>query len=192
MCSRVPVGSGRSRPISKPRIPMHGTSSGSALLSQATRSLWELSLSQAMRRASMAIRADNSAPHSRSSLCVHAYRWGLDAAGLSQSLKYRCWGPVRDQRGSRRRHLSRRGVRTRPAMPLASMAMRRTIVRQAAEQSMCSRVPVGSGLSRPISKPQTPGACSGTVVALAGDTLAVGAPFEASNATGVNGNRRGQ
>ena len=54
---------------------------------------------------------------------------------------------------------------------------------------MCSRVPRGSGLSRPISKPQTRATCSGTALALAGDTLAVGAPCEASNATGVNGNQ---
>ena len=54
---------------------------------------------------------DNSAPERRSGLCVHAYRWGLDAAGLSQSLEYRCRRPVRSQRCPRRRHLSRRSVR---------------------------------------------------------------------------------
>ena len=54
---------------------------------------------------------------------------------------------------------------------------------------MCSRVPLASGLSKPISSPQTSGGLFGYGVALVGDTLAVGAPFEASNATGVNGNQ---
>ena len=48
--------------------------------------------------------ANNSAARQWSRLCVHAYRWGLDAAGLSQGLEYRRRGPVRGQRGDLRRH----------------------------------------------------------------------------------------
>ena len=49
-------------------------------------------------------------------------------------------------------------------MPLESMAIRRTIAMEAPEPSMCSRVPLASGLSKPISSPQTLGDCSGMVL----------------------------
>ena len=48
--------------------------------------------------------ADNTCAKRWSSLCVHAYRWGLDSAGLSQSLKHR--EPVRVHSCPRRRHAS--------------------------------------------------------------------------------------
>ena len=46
---------------------------------------------------------------------------------------------------------------------------------------MCSRVPVVSGRSRPISRPRIPTTSDqfGVSVAISGDTLAVGAQFEA-------------
>ena len=47
-------------------------------------------------------------------------------------------------------------LRFREVMSRASIAMGRTIVRQALGRSMCSRVLLGSGLSRPISRPRIP------------------------------------
>ena len=50
---------------------------------------------------------------------------------------------------------------------------------------------VGSGSSRPTSRPPipAPGTYFGCSVAISGDTVVVGASGEASNATGVNGNQ---
>ena len=123
MCSRGPLGSGLSRPISKPRIPMLGTGLGRASVLTVIRS----------------------------------------------------W--------------SERGLK--PVPRAGSMPIKPTIVRQTPEPSMCSRVPLESGLNRPISKPRT--LEQTRISAVAWQSREISWPLahrlEDSNATGINGDQ---
>ena len=132
---------------------------------------------------------DNSAPKAGAVYVFTRDRGGLDAAGLSQSLKCRaaCSDTLLHSRATR----SLWELRLKPVMRRASMAIRSNECADTPEPSMCSRGPLGSGLSRPISKPRIPmlGTDLGRASALDGDTLVVGARFEASTATGINGDQ---
>ena len=76
-------------------------------------------------------------------------------------------------------------------MPRASMAIRTTIVRQAPARCMCSRGLRVTWSQQAYVKASNTDAGDrfGGNVALDGDTLAVGARFEASDASGVNGDQ---
>ena len=74
-------------------------------------------------------------------------------------------------------------------MRRASMAIRPTIVRQSAGAVYVFTRTAGVWTQQAYLKASNAGGLFGYGLALAGDTLAVGAPFEASNATGVNGDQ---
>ena len=67
------------------------------------------------------------------------------------------------------------GHRARRAAPRGSTAIKRITAAFPPARSMCSRVPMGSGVSRRISRPPTPRRMNLAGASLSGDTLAVGA-----------------
>jgi hypothetical protein len=185
-CSRGPARRGASRPTSRRRTPTRATSSAKAWPSTATP--WPSAPLEDSNATGVGGDETNNAAAVSGAVYVFTRTgttWSQQAYLKASNTEGR---HLRLQRGPRRRHPGRR----RPLRGQQRDRRRRRRDQQrrllTAGRCTCSRGPARRGASRPTSRRRTPRRRQfGISVALDGDTLAVGADREDSNATGVGG-----
>ena len=135
--------------------------------------------------------ADNSATRLRRGLRLRAQRHHLDPAGLPQGLQHRGRRPLRPVGRGLGRHGGGRGIPGGQQRHRGERQPERQQRLRRPARPTSSRGAARPGPSRPTSRPPTPDADDwfGQSVAVSGDTVVVGAVYEDSNATGVNGDQ---